>query len=82
MDRQVKARRRGTTRVSIKHQVTIPIEALTRAGLHAGDRLRAEAHGPGEVLLVREEDPIDRYAGSLTGVYPDGYLDELRREWP
>jgi len=67
--------------VSAKHQVTIPLDALARAGLRAGDRLRAEVRGPGEVVLVREDDPIERYAGSLTGVYPDGYLDELRREW-
>ncbi len=81
MDPQAREpRRRGTTRVSSKHQVTIPVEALARAGLRAGDRLRAEAHRPGEILLVREGDPIDRYAGSLTGVYPDGDLDDLRRE--
>ncbi|OGN81720.1 MAG: hypothetical protein A2X23_02505 [Chloroflexi bacterium GWC2_73_18] len=67
--------------MSAKHQVTIPLDALARAGLRAGDRLRAEVRGPGEVVLVREDDPIERYAGSLTGVYPDGYLDELRREW-
>ena len=82
MDQQVKRRRRrGYTRVSVKHQVTIPVEALTQAGLHAGDRLRAEARGPGEVALVRESDPLERFGGALTDVYPAGYLDQLRREW-
>ncbi|MHB8674481.1 MAG: AbrB/MazE/SpoVT family DNA-binding domain-containing protein [Candidatus Limnocylindrales bacterium] len=83
MERRVKLqRRRGYTRVSSKHQVTIPIDALAQAGLRAGDRLRAEARGPGEVVLVREIDPLTRFAGALTDVYPSGVLDELRREWP
>ena len=71
---------RGTT-VSSKHQVTIPKAAMTAAGLRAGDRLRAEARGRGRVLLVRVEDPVARHAGSLTGVYRPGGLDELRDEW-
>ncbi len=74
-------RQRGHTRVSPKHQVTIPVDALARAGLHPGDRLRVEVRRPGEVTLVRAEDPITVFAGALTGVYPAGYLDELRREW-
>jgi bifunctional DNA-binding transcriptional regulator/antitoxin component of YhaV-PrlF toxin-antitoxin module len=74
-------RRRGYTRVSAQNQVTIPRDALVRAGIRAGDRLRAEVHAPGEVVLVREADPIERFAGALTDVYPAGYLDELRREW-
>ncbi len=82
MKQEVKARRRrGYTRISGKHQVTIPVEALGQAGLHAGDRLRAEARAAGVIVLIREDDPIERYAGSLTGLYPDGYLDELHREW-
>lgn len=80
-DRVKTQRRRGYTRVSAKHQVTIPIDALAQAGLRAGDRLRAEARGPGEVVLVRELDPVARFAGALTDVYPAGELDELRREW-
>jgi bifunctional DNA-binding transcriptional regulator/antitoxin component of YhaV-PrlF toxin-antitoxin module len=82
MDIRVKpTRRRGYTRVSAKHQVTIPIDALAQAGLKAGDRLRAEVRGPGEVVFVREEDPLARFAGALTDVYPAGELEELRREW-
>ena len=74
-------RRRGYTRVSAKHQVTLPVDALHEAGIRTGDRLRAEVRGPGEVLLVRDEDPVEQFGGSLTGVYPAGDLDELRREW-
>lgn len=77
----VKKRRRGYTRVSAKHQVTLPVEALRRAGIRTGDTLRAEVRGPGEVLLVRESDPVAQYAGVLTGVYTPGELGELRREW-
>jgi len=75
-------RQRGRTRISGKHQVTIPVDALTAAGLKIGDRLRADVSGPGRITLVREEDPIERFAGALTGVYPDEYLEDLRREWP
>lgn len=78
---QVKHRKRGYTRVSAKHQVTLPVEALKRAGIHTGDILRAEVRAPGELLLVRDADPIDRFAGSLTGVYSPGEIDELRDEW-
>ncbi|MEX2546928.1 MAG: hypothetical protein WD830_03970 [Chloroflexota bacterium] len=74
-------RRRGISRISTKNQVTLPVDALGHAGLSAGDRLRATVAGPGQILLVREADPIDEHAGALTGVYPDNYLDELRREW-
>jgi bifunctional DNA-binding transcriptional regulator/antitoxin component of YhaV-PrlF toxin-antitoxin module len=75
------SRRRGRTRISAKNQVTLPVEALNGAGLKVGDRLRADVSGPGQITLVREEDPLERFAGALTGIYPDGYLDDLRREW-
>lgn len=54
---------------------------MVAAGLRAGDRLRAEAKGRGRVTLVRVEDPIERHAGTLTGVYLPGELDVLRDEW-
>jgi len=40
-----------------------------------------EALGPGEVRLTRERDPLEEFAGVLTGVYGEGYLEKLRREW-
>ena len=86
MTKQVKptsagARRRGYTRVSPKHQVTLPGDVLARAGLDVGDRLRVTSRRTGEVVLVHEADALETYAGRLTGLYPAGYLDELRDEW-
>lgn len=74
-------RRRGYTRVSGKHQVTLPLEALALAGVHAGDSLRVEARPNGEIILRLEEDPVERFAGVFDGMYPAGHLDELRDEW-
>jgi bifunctional DNA-binding transcriptional regulator/antitoxin component of YhaV-PrlF toxin-antitoxin module len=81
MTARVKKRRRGYTRVSAKHQVTIPVATLRDAGIQTGDTLRAEVRGPGEVVLIRDDDPLDRFAGSLTGFYEPGELDGLRDEW-
>jgi AbrB family looped-hinge helix DNA binding protein len=80
---QVKQRRRrkGFTRVSSKNQVTLPIDVLVTAGVKPGDSLMVEAKANGEILLRREEDPLDRYVGSMTGLFPPDYLRELRDEW-
>lgn len=74
-------RRKGHTRVSPKHQVTLPMAVLVGAGLRTGDELRVEVTGPGTVVLVRVGDALDRYAGSLTGVFPADAVDRLRDEW-
>jgi AbrB family looped-hinge helix DNA binding protein len=77
----VKKRRRGQTTVSSKNQVTLPVDALARAGLATGDRLDVEVRGPGELVLRRVDDALDRFAGALTGAYLPGELDDLRDEW-
>ena len=81
MREQVKKPPKRGAKISAKHQITIPMEAVRAAGLRTGDRLRAEATGRGRVLLVREDDPVARHAGVLTGVYRRGELDRLRDEW-
>lgn len=82
MKAQIKQiRRPGHTRLSAQHQVTIPVAALRRAGIRPGDAFRAEVPAPGRILLVREDDPIERHAGALTGIYRPGELNELRDEW-
>ncbi len=82
MARSVKnPRRRGTTAISSKHQVTIPVDAMQEAGFRPGDRLRARAEGPGKVVLERETEPLDEFLGALTGVYEGFDLDALRDEW-
>jgi bifunctional DNA-binding transcriptional regulator/antitoxin component of YhaV-PrlF toxin-antitoxin module len=75
------SRRRGRTRLSAKNQATIPVAALRQAGLKPGDELRVESAGAGRIVLTRVEEAIATYAGRLTGVYPKGYLQKLRREW-
>jgi len=74
-------RRRGRTRLSAKHQATIPVAALRRAGLRPGDELQVEAAGAGRIVLTRVEETLAGYAGRLTGIYPKGSLRKLRREW-
>jgi AbrB family looped-hinge helix DNA binding protein len=81
VERVKQRRRKGFTRVSRKNQVTLPIDALVTAGLKPGDTLLVEAKANGEIVLRREEDPLDKYIGVFNGLYPPGYLDELRDEW-
>jgi bifunctional DNA-binding transcriptional regulator/antitoxin component of YhaV-PrlF toxin-antitoxin module len=78
---EVKNRRRGTSRVSSKHQVTIPTDALRAAGLEVGERLVARADGPGRVVFERVVDVLAEFSGALTGVYEPDELERLRNEW-
>jgi len=69
--------------ISRKNQVTLPVDALRAAGLEPGDDVRVEVVGPGRLELIRADELVEEYAGVFdASVYPDGYLDELRREWP
>jgi hypothetical protein len=40
-----------------------------------------EAAGAGRIVLSRVEETLAGYAGRLTGIYPKGALQRLRREW-
>jgi bifunctional DNA-binding transcriptional regulator/antitoxin component of YhaV-PrlF toxin-antitoxin module len=72
----------GRSRVSSKHQITIPIGAFSDAGLREGDVVQVKAQGPGRVLVARMDDLLDEYAGCLR---TDGKLGRavrgLRQEW-
>ena len=81
MGKKKGVRHDGHTRLSAKNQATIPVAALRRAGLRAGDELSVESAGVGRIVLTRVEEGITSYAGRLTGVYPKGSLQKLRREW-
>jgi bifunctional DNA-binding transcriptional regulator/antitoxin component of YhaV-PrlF toxin-antitoxin module len=70
------------TRLSRKHQVTIPVDALRNAGLGPGDTLRVEADGAGKVILTRVDELLDRYSGCIdSGGELRRRLEGLREEW-
>lgn len=71
----------ATTRISAEQQVTIPAEALDAAGLRTGDLLEVEVTGLGRIAFRRAGNPFLAAAGTLTGVFPHGHLDELREAW-
>jgi bifunctional DNA-binding transcriptional regulator/antitoxin component of YhaV-PrlF toxin-antitoxin module len=68
-------------RVSSKNQVTLPVEAMRAAGLHAGEEVTVRAAGDGEVIVAVRGSRIRRHAGIATGIYDDGELNRLRDEW-
>jgi AbrB family looped-hinge helix DNA binding protein len=70
------------TKVSAKHQVTIPARAFRTAGFAPGDTLRVEAEGAGRVVLTRIDELVDRYSGCLgTGGDLRERVEGLRGEW-
>jgi bifunctional DNA-binding transcriptional regulator/antitoxin component of YhaV-PrlF toxin-antitoxin module len=79
--KEVKKRRRGFTRISAKHPATIPVQALTEAGLKPGDEVRVVAAGRGRIVLERDLNLVERHAGALPAVYEPGERDRLREEW-
>jgi AbrB family looped-hinge helix DNA binding protein len=73
---------KNQTKVSSKHQVTIPAGAFRAAGFEPGDTLKVEAEGAGRVVLTRLDELIDRYSGCLdTGGDLRQRVEGLREEW-
>lgn len=79
--KKVKADLRKTTRISSKHQITIPVDTLRAAGLQVGERVSATCDGAGRVVLQREREVLSEYIGALTGLYRPDELNVLRAEW-
>lgn len=87
MDQQVKSetaykRSPGQTRISAKHQVTIPMSAFLDAGFKAGDAVSAEAIGPGRIVLTRQDALLGEFSGALStrGDLREA-VERLRDEW-
>jgi AbrB family looped-hinge helix DNA binding protein len=68
-------------KVSSKNQVTIPVETMRAAGLHAGDEITVRSVGEGEIILAVRASRVQRHAGIAKGIYKNGELDDLRDEW-
>ena len=77
----VRGRLSRTTRVSSKHQITIPVDILRASGIKVGERVSATCDGAGRVVLERQRDVLAEFVGALTGVYHRDELDTLRAEW-
>ena len=68
--------------ISRKNQVTLPVGALRAAGLEPGDDVLVTAVAPGRLELVRPMNIVEETAGIFgANVYPEGYLEDLRRDW-
>jgi AbrB family looped-hinge helix DNA binding protein len=68
-------------KVSSKNQITLPVEAMRAAGLHAGDEVTVRPVGDGEVLVAARGSRVRRHAGIVDGIYEPGELERLRDEW-
>jgi bifunctional DNA-binding transcriptional regulator/antitoxin component of YhaV-PrlF toxin-antitoxin module len=72
-------------KISSKNQITIPVAMLAAAQVKAGDHLRIEVVGDGEIRLTRYHDPrlalLNEIIGSAPGISAAADLEELRNEW-
>jgi bifunctional DNA-binding transcriptional regulator/antitoxin component of YhaV-PrlF toxin-antitoxin module len=66
------------SRISSKHQVTLPVESLDRAGLVAGDEVAIEAEGPDRIVIRRAIRDLEQALGVFDGLYEPDYLERLR----
>ena len=57
-------------------------EAPTRLLLRLVETGHRAIEEEDEARAERRREAIERTAGALTGVYPPGYLEELRKDWP
>lgn len=66
------------SRISSKHQVTLPVQTLEHAGLQAGDEVAIEVDGPDRIVIRRVSRDPGQALGIFDGLYPTGYLEQLR----
>jgi bifunctional DNA-binding transcriptional regulator/antitoxin component of YhaV-PrlF toxin-antitoxin module len=68
------------SRISSKHQVTLPVESLRIAGMQAGDEVTIEPEGPDKIVVRRAARKVSDALGIFDGLYEPGYLERLRSE--
>jgi len=68
------------SRISSKHQVTLPVESLKAAGLRPGDEVVIEAEGEDRIVVHRAAPDLPHALGVFDGLYEAGYLEKLRSE--
>ena len=67
-----------------KNQVTIPVDALRKAGIGPDDVVSIYPDGEGRIVVERMQSLIERYAEILGGTWPggvEGFLAERKRAW-
>jgi bifunctional DNA-binding transcriptional regulator/antitoxin component of YhaV-PrlF toxin-antitoxin module len=69
------------TRVSPKHQVTLPVDALRAAGLETGDELTVTIDESGRVILTPVRDHLEELIGSGPAFATQAELQRMRDEW-
>ena len=85
--RQVEEVQEWDLTVSRKNQVTLPVAALQKVKVKAGDRLRAVIRARSLILLPHPLSWVDYYAGAAEGLYGhtkediDAYIRETRGDW-
>ena len=67
-------------KISSKHQVTLPVETLKRAGLRVGDEVAIEADGDDRIVVRRVLRDVEQALGVFDGLYEPNYLEKLRSE--
>ena len=83
-----RARRRGrtsTSRISDKHQVTVPVDILRAIGLEAGDKVKFEVKAGAMVITPEKLDdhPLGLLIGAGGSDYDDFNLAKEREAmWP
>jgi bifunctional DNA-binding transcriptional regulator/antitoxin component of YhaV-PrlF toxin-antitoxin module len=76
-----KVKKRRSSRISSKNQVTLPVSVLAASRIKAGDNVRVESDGDGRIMIVRDHDPLDDLIGSAPGLSAATNLLALRDEW-
>ncbi len=68
----------GLARLRAKNQLTLPDAVVTQIGAEVGDRFRVSVSV--EDGAIRLEPIRKSYAGSLKGLWPAGWVAQLRKE--